>query len=344
MKVLIVLRHRFELWNPPPWFVERLRKDFPGHEFVHLDTYKGMEQHLADAEVFIGWSLRSGQLAGARNLRWIHSPAAAVHELMKPEVVQSEIVITNARHVHGPVVAEHVLAQIFALAKRLPSAIRYQQQHTWAQEHLWNERPHPCEVAGSTLGLVGFGSIGSEVARRALALGMRVLAVREHPEKDNDGVLLSERTPGARVEGPLRSPQIFGPVGLDEVLAQSDFLVLVAPLTARTRGLIDAERLSRMKPGAYLLNVSRGPLIDDAALLSALRERRIAGAALDVFADEPLPPDSPYWDLPNVLITPHTAAVTEKLWERHYAQIHENLSRYLSGRPLLGIVDKLLGY
>lgn len=343
MKVLIVLHHRFELWKAPSWLAERLRRDFPEHEFVHLDTYEGMEAHLADAEVFIGWSLRSGQAAAARKLRWIHSPAAAVHELLRPEIVHSEIVITNARHIHAPVVAEHVLAQIFALAKRLPSAFRYQQRHTWAQVQLWDERPRPREVAGSALGLVGFGSIGSEVARRALALGMRVLAVREHPER-TDGVIPSERVPGARVEGPLPNPEIFGSDRLDEVLARADFLVLAAPLTPATRGLIDAARLARMQPSAYLINVSRGPLIDDAALIAALRERRIAGAALDVFTDEPLPPDSPYWDLPNVLITPHSAAVTDKLWERHYAQIHENLRRYLSGQPLLGVVDKLRGY
>ena len=369
MKVLIVLHHRFELWQAPPWLAERLRKDFPAHEFVHLDTYEGMEQHLANAEVFIGWSLRSEQIAVAKRLRWIHSPAAAVHELLKPEIVQSEVVITNARGIHGPVVAEHVIAQIFALAKRLPSAFRYQQQHKWAQEDLWNERPRPREVAGSTLGLVGLGSIGSEVARRAVALGMRVLAIREHPERKTEGVILSERAPGARVEGPLPSeesgkghgfsradkPQeekgalapevkIVGPDSLNQVLAQSDFVVLAAPLTAQTRGLINARRLSLMQPGAYLINVSRGPLIDDAALIAALRERRSAGAALDVFADEPLPADSPYWDLPNVLLTPHTAAVTEKLWERHYAQIQENLKRHLSGRPLLGVVDKVRGY
>lgn len=369
MKVLIVLHHRFELWNAPPWLAQKLKQDFPQHEFVHLDTYEGMERDLADAEVFIGWSLRSEQIAAAKKLRWIHSPAAAVHELLKPEVVQSEIVITNAREIHGPVVAEHVIAQIFVLAKRLPSAFRYQQQHTWAQEKLWDERPRPREVAGSTLGLIGFGSIGREVARRALSLGMRVLAIREHPEKHLEGVILSERASGARVERPLPGHEqgkgrgfsrageshketpalaaevkIFGKDSLNEVLAQADFVVLAAPLTEKTRFLIDSDGLSKMKPDAYLINVSRGPLIDDSALIAALRDRRIAGAALDVFAEEPLPNDSPYWDLPNLLITPHTAAVTEKLWERHYGQIHENLRRYLAGQPLLGVVDKSRGY
>jgi len=357
MKVLIVLHHRFELWQAPPWLAERLRKDFPAHEFVHLDTYEGMEQHLANAEVFIGWSLRSEQIAVAKRLRWIHSPAAAVHELLKPEIVQSEVVITNARGIHGPVVAEHVIAQIFALAKRLPSAIRYQQQHKWAQEDLWNERPRPREVAGSTLGLIGIGAIGREVARLALALGMRVLAIREHPEKSPDDPIsrssdgstvaqgFSPVSSGRNREG-ASAPEVkvYGPGETDRVLAESDFVVLCAPLTPRTRHLINAARLARMKPDACLVNVGRGPLIDDAALLAALRARQLGAAALDVFAEEPLPADSAYWQMENVLITPHTAAVTGKLWERHYALISENLRRYLAGQPLLGLVDKHKGY
>ncbi len=330
MKVLIVLHHRFELWNAPQWLAQRLAQDFPQHDFVHLATYEGMKQHLAEAEVFVGWSLRSEQLAVAKKLRWIHSPAAAVHEILKPQVIDSDIVVTNARGVHGSVVAEHVMAQLFALAKRLPSAMRYQRQHVWAQEQLWNESPRPQELSGSTLGLLGFGSIGREVARRALALGMRVIAVREHPSAPGDPASRDCVTVGAD--------------RLDDVLQQSDFLVLALPLTSATRGLINAQRLSIMKPKAYIINVGRGPLLDDAALLSALREHRLAGAALDVFAQEPLPQDSPYWDLPNVLITPHSAALTDKLWPRHYELLRENIGRYLSGRPLLFIVDKSRGY
>lgn len=237
------------------------------------------------------------------------------------------MVVTNARDVHGPVVAEHAIAVLLALAKRLPSAVRHQQQRRWAQQQLWAERPRPREVAGAVLGLVGMGAIGREVAGRAVALGMRVLAVREHPERENPAGV-----------------QSFGTSALDDVLPQCDYVVLAAPLTAATRQLINAARLARMKPDAYLINVSRGPLIDDAALIAALRKGRLAGAALDVFAAEPLSPASPYWELENVLITPHTAAVTEKLWDRHFALIAENLRRYLAGRPLLSVVDKRLGY
>jgi D-2-hydroxyacid dehydrogenase (NADP+) len=328
VKVLIVLHHRFELWNAPPWLPERLRQDFPPLQITHLDHYEGMEEHLRDAEIAIAWSIRPEQLKHATRLRWIHSPAAAVHQLMFPELVNSEIVLTNAREVHGPVVAEHVIAQIFALAKMLPQSVRFQQQHIWGQELMWRGHPRPREIAGAVLGLVGLGSIGREVARRATSLGMRVMAVREHPEKGS----------------PHNIAAVFAPAQIDELLRQSDYVVLAAPLTPETRNLINADSLARMKPNACLINVSRGPLIDDAALITALREQKIGGVALDVFSEEPLPPDSPFWDLENTLVTPHTAAITEKLWERHYALIHENLRRYLAHEPLLAVVNKAKGY
>ncbi|MGH9580576.1 MAG: D-2-hydroxyacid dehydrogenase [Terriglobales bacterium] len=327
MKILLALHHRFELWNMPPWVVERLRRAFPEHEFVHLPGYERLEEEIADAEVLVGWSLRPEQLAAAGKLRWIHSTAAAVHQLISPELVARNVLLTNAREVHGPMVAEHALTLVLALAKQLLPAMRLQQQRIWGQELLWEQRPRPREVMGTTLGLVGMGSIGREVAHRAAALGMRVLAVREHPEKGSDG-----------------AHEVQGPADLDRMLAEADFVVIAAPLTATTRHLMDAERLSRMKPDAFLINVSRGPLVDEEALANALRKRIIAGAALDVFTEEPLSATSPLWELENLLITPHTAAVTEKLWERHYALLHDSLSRYLSGRPLRGLVDKQKGY
>jgi len=327
MKVLITLYHRFDLWNGPPWLMERLRADFPHVEFAQLTSYDELEREIADADAFIGWSLRPQQLVAARNLKWIHSPAAAVHQLLFPELVESDIVITNARDVHGAVVAEHAMALLLALAKRLPSAVRHQQRRQWGQQAMWKESPPPREVQGATLAVIGLGSIGREVARRASALGMRVIAVREHPGK-----------------GGAQAHEVHAPEDLDNVLAESDFVLLAAPLTEKTRHLINAARLQRMKPDAYLINVSRGPLIDDQALVAALKQRRIAGAALDVFVEEPLPPDSPYWELENVLITPHTAAVTEKLWERHYALIRANLERFFAAQPLLGVVDKKRGY
>lgn len=327
MKVLIAHKHRFSLWSAPDWVASRLRVAFPEHEFVHLADYERIDEEICDAEVVITSFLRPEQFAAAKSVRWVHSPAAAVHQLLHPELVASEVVLTNAREVHAPVVAEHVVAQIFALAKQIPACVRYQQQRTWGQQLIWDSEPRPREVLGATLGLVGLGAIGREVVQRATALGMKAIAVREHPDKPARGV-----------------DAVYGPQDLDKLLSQSDFVVLAAPVTPGTQRLINAESLARMKPSAYLINVGRGALIDETALAEALRQKQIAGAALDVFEKEPLPVDSPLWQLENLLITPHTAGLTEKLWERHFALICENLRRYLARQELLGLVDKARGY
>ncbi len=328
-KLLIFVHHPFDQWNAPAWFPERLQQQFPQVKVVNLPDYKRVDAEIVDAEIIMAWSIRPQQIVAARRLRWIHSPAAAVNQLMFPELVDSEIILTNAREVHGPVVAEHVIALVFALAKKIPDSVRLQDKHVWGQQILWDERPRIREVAGATLGLVGLGSIGRAAVKSAKALGMQVIAVREHPEKGSEGV--------DSVFGP-------GPAQVDEVFRQSDYIVLAAPVTGSTNAIANAERLALMKPDACLINVGRGALVDEAALALALRERKIGGAALDVFPTEPLAADSPLWDLPNLLITPHTAALTDRLWERHYALFAENLRRYLAGEPLLAGVDKRKGY
>jgi phosphoglycerate dehydrogenase-like enzyme len=327
MKLLIVARHFFELWNAPSWFAERVRADFPHVEVSHLPDYSGVDAEILDAEIAIAWSVRPEQIKTARKLRWIHSPAAAVHQLIFPELVNSDIILTNAREVHGPVVAEHVIALIFALAKKIPGSVRLQDKHVWGQQILWDELPRVREIAGATVGLIGLGSIGCAVAKSAKALGMRVIAVREHPEKGSEG-----------------ADAVFGPAQIDEVFRGADYIVLAAPVTTATKAIANADRLALMKPDACLINVGRGPLVGEPALAAALREKKIGGAALDVFPKEPLPAESPLWDVPNLLITPHTAALTDKLWERHYALFSENLRRYLDGKPLLAVVDKRKGY
>jgi len=327
VKLLIFVHHPFDLWSAPPWFSERLRADFPELDVVHLPDYKRVDAEIPDAEICIAWSIRPEQVKAAKKLRWIHSPAAAVHQLIFPELLESDIVLTNAREVHGPVVAEHVIALIFALAKRIPDAVRLQDKHEWGQQRMWDELPRVREVAGATVGLIGLGSIGSAVAKSAKGLGMRVIAVREHPEKGSAG-----------------ADVVFGPSGIDELFRDADYVVLAAPVTNQTNAIANAERITLMKPDACLINVARGQLVDEVALASVLREKKIGGAALDVFPKEPLAAESPLWDVPNLLITPHTAALTDKLWERHHALLSENLRRYLSGEELLGIVDKRKGY
>ena len=328
MKLLIVVHHRFKVWNVPAWFGERLGSEFPQLQVVQRDTYEGVDEHLRDAEVMFTISLRPEQFAGARRLRWIHAPTAAVHQLLFPELTDSDVIVTNSREVHGPVVAEHVLALIFALAKKIPQAAAFQQKQVWGQEAIWYEGMHPRELSGATLGLIGLGSIGRRVAQMAAALGMRVVGVRERVDQ-------------GRPEG---VEQVFSPAALDDLLRRSDFVVVAAPLIAATKGLINAARLAVMKPDSFLINVGRGPQVEEAALADALRQRRIAGAALDVFDREPLPPDSPLWTVPNLLITPHTAGLTEKLWHRHHDLFSDNLRRYLAQQPLQFVVDKHKGY
>jgi phosphoglycerate dehydrogenase-like enzyme len=327
MKTLIVHYHSFELWHAPSWIRERLQQDFPGHQFIQLQNYDRVPQEIADTDVFIGLSLRPEQFAAAKRLCWIHSPAAAVHQLMYPELIKSSVALTNSTGVHGPVVAEHAITLLLALAKRLPQAMQYQAKHEWSQNQLWQGSPRPREVADSTVLVIGMGSIGREFAARAKALGMRILAIRENPAKGLDG-----------------ADAVYGSAQIDDVLPQADYVLLCTPVTPATTGIMNAARMSKMKPDAYLINVARGPLIDEAALLDTLQHRRIAGAALDVFNQEPLPADSPFWSLDNILITPHTAAVTDRLWERHYRLIVDNMKRFLAGERLLNEVDKSRGY
>ena len=327
MKIVIVIQHRLELWNAPAWFGERLTREF-SVEVVQRNNYEGIETELQYAEVMFTLSLRAQQFGAAKQLRWIHAPTAAVHQFMFPELIDSDVVLTNSTEVHGPVVAEHVIALVFALAKKIPQAALFQRKRVWGQEGMWNEGQHLKEIGGATLGLIGVGSIGHRVAQMASGLGMRVIAVREHVEKGR----------------PERVEVVFSPAELGALLGQSDYVVVAAPQLPSTTRLIDAPRLAMMKPGAFLINVGRGPLVDEGALADALRSRRIAGAALDVFEHEPLPSDSPLWELDGLLITPHTAGLTEKLWDRHYALFSDNLRRYRSHERLRYVVDKHRGY
>src|SRR5947207_4090567 len=222
MKLLIATYHRLDLWIAPEWFTERLAAEFPQLQIVRFTSYEGIEKELVEAEIAFTFSLRAEQFQAASKLAWIHSPAAAVHQFLFPELVNSDIILTNAREVHGPVVAEHVMALIFALAKRIPDDVRYQQQHVWAQEIVWRGRPRPREVSGATLGLVGLGSIGRNVAKHAKAFGMRVIAVREREDR-NLADFVDECLPSSR---------------LSEMLTQADYIVLAVPVTPATKGMI----------------------------------------------------------------------------------------------------------
>ena len=335
LNLLILLPHPFKLWNTPPWFAERLRGEFPQLRVTQHNTYTGAEEYLREADILMAWNLRPEQFAVARKLRWIYSPAAAVHGLLIPEVIASDVVITNAAPVNGPVAAEHAIALLLAHAKRLDFVMRAQGKHLWSQEQLWDAVPRPREVRGATLALIGLGQIGGVVALMAAGLGMRVLGVRGHPERGLDWL-----PKGA----PAENHATLGPADLDQALAAGDYVVLAAPLTPATQCLMDARRFSLMKREACFINISRGGLVDEPALIDALLAKRIGGAALDVFVTEPLPENSLLWDMENVILTPHSGGMSEHVWQRQYELFTENLRRFLKGESLLSEVDKKRGY
>src|SRR6476646_3916292 len=235
-KIAILLHDEFEMWRPPPWFVDKLRAEFPDSEVLYSPQKRDDAQALNGADVMIGWALPPEQLRAAKNLRWIYSITAAVDQFLYPELISSGIALTNAGSVHGPVVAEHALAMLLALAKRLPSAVRYQERRKWAMEAIWNEQPRPREVRGANIVVIGLGSIGAEVAAMATSLKMHVIGVREHPERGAEGV-----------------HEVVGYAALDSAIARADFVVVAGALTERTRRLIDARRLQLFRPTAFLI-------------------------------------------------------------------------------------------
>ncbi len=326
-KLLICVWHPFTLWIPPANVALHLRKLWPEMNVVHRPTYDYLAEELPDTDIFVGWALRPEQFRHARKLKWIHSTAAGVAQLMYPELRESGVVVTNASGIHTIPMAEHILGMLLALARQFPSAFRHQMERRWAQQEIWDQPLRPRELMGQVLLVVGFGAVARELARRLRPLGMKIWAVTRSGKGDRR---LADRI--------LPASQ------LEEVLSEADFIVLAAPETPETYHLIGPRQLQAMKPTAFLINVARGSLVDEAALLEMLRRRAIAGAALDVTEQEPLPPDSPLWELDNIFITPHISAVSESLWDRQTKLLVKNLQRWFSGRILLNRVDLARGY
>jgi D-2-hydroxyacid dehydrogenase (NADP+) len=329
-KLVICVWHPLSLWNPPPEMAARIRSRWPEMGVVHLPNYDGLERELPDTDIFVGYSLRAQQFAASQKLKWIHATAAAVGQLMYPELRASGIEVTNARGVHRVPMAEHILGTLIALARRFPDCIRYQQQRRWAQQELWDGVPaalRPRELRGQTILFIGFGTIGREVAKIAQPLGVRIWAVTRSGKADNG---LAER--------------VFPATKLHETLPQADFVILAAPETPETKRMMGGREFALMKPSAYFVNVARGTLVDEPALIQALEQRKIAGAALDVTSQEPLPPENPLWKADNLFITPHMSAVSEHLWDRQTDLLIENLERWFGGRELLNRVDLARGY
>lgn len=261
-------------------------------------------------------------LLAAPGIRWLHTISAGVERLLIPEITgRPDLVLTNNTGAYDVPIAEHVVAMLFAASKRVPSHLAAQGRHEWKRD------PGHTELRDATLVILGLGSIGSELARLASGLGMRVLGVRRD---------VSRLVPGVE--------RIVPPEQLGDLAAEADYLAITSALTPSTRGLVSAEVIARLRPAAWIVNIARGAIIDESALIAALREHRIGGAALDVFSVEPLPPDSALWDLDNVIVTPHVSGSSPRVRARSLALVVENVRRFKAGEPLLNVVDPAVGY
>lgn len=284
----------------------------------------GLKEALAEADVLLVWDFLTEALPGAwperGGPRWVHTASAGVDRLMFPALVESDATVTNSRGVFERPIAEYVAGLVLAMAKDLPGTYDLQRSRTW--RHRETER-----VAGTRAVVVGGGPIGRAIARLLSALGLRTALV--------------SRT--ARAADP-EFGRVHGFPELPGLLPAADWVVSAAPLTAETTGMFDAAAFARMKPGARFINVGRGPMVVEDDLVAALRAGRPAGAALDVFEREPLPGDSPLWDVPGLLISPHMSADTHG-WLRDLAEVFlTNFERWAAGRPLRNVVDKKRGY
>jgi len=339
-RLVINLRDRRPIWAIPPWAVDEIRAALPGDwECVVVDAFadgsgdgRGAGGEAVEAargaEVYLGWGVPREVLAAAGGaLRWAHSASAGVGGVLYPEMVASEVVLTNSAGTHAEPIADTVLAMILHFARGLDFAVRAQ------AERRWDKGPYDAadapvrELAGSTVGLLGLGGIGQAVARRASALGMRVVATRR-----------------SSAPGPPGVEVLAGDDALDRLLPLAHYLVVTVPRTASTEGMIGARELAMLPAGAVVINVSRGDVVDEEALVEALRGGRLRGAGLDVFRTEPLPPESALWTLPNTLLLPHVSGTSHAFWRRETDLVVANLRRHLAGEPLLNSVDKQAGY
>lgn len=327
MKVLVSIQQPVRQWQIPADAVAALRTRFPHIEFIHATTDEERARGLIDCEAAFTWILQAGELAAAARLRWIHTSAVAVETLCLPELFARGVIVSNTRGVQAVPIAEHTLAVVLALAKQLPFVLEQQRNAQWAQNDFAGSRL-PWLLSGRTLGLVGVGTIGSQIAVRAQAFGMRVVALRRRSDQ-------------AAVAG---IDQMFGPAELDRFLAQSNVLVIAAPLTPQTLGLIGAAQIALLPKGALLINVGRAKIVDTDAVVAALHAGHLGGASLDVYPQEPLPAAHPLWACPNVILTPHTSGFRQGHWDDVVRLFAEDLARFERGEAPRFRVAPELGY
>ncbi len=279
---------------------------------------------ITDADAYVPGPWSEDVFRSAERLRWVHFLWAGVDRALFPAVVESDVTVTNSAGAFSAPMAEHAVALMLAFSRGLNVSLRQPGDWRGVRRKLWDNLP---ELAGATVGILGYGGIGQETGRKAHALGMRVLALRTRAQEP-DGV----------------AEVIWGEDRLDDLLRHSDYLVIACPLNDRTRGLLGEREFDLMKPTAVVVNLARGAVIDQEALIEALRSGKIGGAGLDVTTPEPLPPDSELWEMENAIVTPHMSGTSPHVWDYQWRILRDNVERYFSGRPLLNVVDKQQGY
>ena len=316
------------VWSWPEEASRRLAARFPEAEFPETRDRASFAAALPGADALLTWTLPPDLLPSAKRLRWVHTPEDGVDRLLSPALAASGIAVTNSRGATADAVADHAMALLYAATRRIALCRDAQSRGEWIREKFWEDAAAaPFVLAGRTMLVVGVGEVGRGVARRARAAGMKVVGARRTdapPPPEFDAVV-----PAAR---------------LDDALGAADVVVLAAPITAATRGLFDAERIAKLRPGAVFVNVGRGGLVDLDPLLEALEAGRIDGAGLDVFPDEPPAPDHAVWREPRVVLTPHIGGTAPGTMDKVEAIFAENVARWLAGRPLLNVVDATAGY
>jgi len=327
MKVLVFIEQPVKAWTIPESHVDELRARFPGIEFVHVSTPDEAQTAIRDADVAFTHFLLPEMVAEAPKLKWVQATTAGVAGAYPLDQLSARrIVVTNVRGLHGVAIAEQVMAGLLALGRRLPEAFDAQRRHRWIQNDLAEH--YPTLLSGKRLTIVGLGAIGLEIAKRADAFGVQVTGVRRSAD-------------GPRPESVHR---VVSADRLHEALSGCQILVITAPGIAATQGMIGARELDLLEGGAILVNVARAAIVDQGAMLAALKDDRLGGAVLDVFEQEPLDESSPLWDMRNVILTPHSSGFRATHWDEVIELFSANLRRFVSGEPLEHVVDSTAGY
>ena len=311
----------------PDWYIENIRSVSPRIKVTQSNDRKELVRLIEYIDVLFAGRFSREMFAAAKKLKWIQTNYVGVEYFLLPEVVKSDVVITNASGVNSVPVAEHVMALMLCLTRKLHWYLRNQSRKQWKTNDL-DLILNMEELSGKTVGIVGIGNIGTEIASRAKCLGMKIIGTRKNVSAPK----------------PECVDELIPMDNLKELFAQSDFVVLQLPLTKETTGIIGEPEITAMKRTAYLINTGRGLVIQEDRLIQALKDGRIAGAALDTFVKEPLPQDSPLWEMENVVITPHVAGLTPLYGDRLVKLFCENLKKYVNKEPLINVIDKSRGY